>query len=131
MHLKVFVKLKKTLKTLSSGQKNPKKNKKTRKTKKTQKKPNGLGLKKKPGFFPTLGQGSSAAPPAPQRQCLHQGGVCGGCAGDQRHLCAAPAPPVPPVPPGHGEPAPAGRSYARVTPPQHQLGRPVKHLQQQ
>jgi hypothetical protein len=31
MHLKVFVKLKKTLETLSSGQKNPKKTKKTQK----------------------------------------------------------------------------------------------------
>jgi hypothetical protein len=44
MHLKVFVKLKKTLKTLSSGQKNPKKPKKTQKTQKTQKTPkNPLG----------------------------------------------------------------------------------------
>jgi hypothetical protein len=32
MHLKVFVKLEKTLKTLSSGQENPKKPKKTQKT---------------------------------------------------------------------------------------------------
>jgi hypothetical protein len=39
MHLKVFVKLEKTLKTLSSGQKNPKKPKKNQKTqKKTPKK---------------------------------------------------------------------------------------------
>jgi hypothetical protein len=61
MHLKVFVKLKKTLKTLSSGQKTPKKNKKTQKTQKTQKNPKkpkkthraGFFLKK-PGFFPTL-----------------------------------------------------------------------------
>jgi hypothetical protein len=48
MHLKVFVKLKKTLKTLSSGQKKPKKNKKTQKKQKKTKKP------KKPhwvGFF--------------------------------------------------------------------------------
>jgi hypothetical protein len=52
MHLKVFVKLKKTLKTLSSGQKNPKNPKKNQKTYKTNKKPTGLGLKKKnPGFF--------------------------------------------------------------------------------
>ena len=35
MHLKVFVKLKKTLKTLSSGQKNPKKPKKKKTQKKT------------------------------------------------------------------------------------------------
>jgi hypothetical protein len=39
MHLKVFVKLKKTLKTLSSGQKKTKKPKKTQKTQKTPKKP--------------------------------------------------------------------------------------------
>jgi hypothetical protein len=38
MHLKVFLKLKKTLKTLSSGQKNPQK-------------PNGLFFLKKKGFF--------------------------------------------------------------------------------
>jgi hypothetical protein len=38
MHLKVFVKLKKTLKTLSSGQNNPKKTKKTQKTPKKTKK---------------------------------------------------------------------------------------------
>jgi hypothetical protein len=38
MHLKVFVKLKKTLKTLSSGQKNPK-NPKKPKTQKNPKKP--------------------------------------------------------------------------------------------
>jgi hypothetical protein len=47
MHLKVFVKLKKTLKTLSSGQKNPKKPKK----KKTQKKTLGRVFFFKPGFF--------------------------------------------------------------------------------
>jgi hypothetical protein len=46
MHLKVFVKLKKTLKTLSSGQKNPKKPKK-----KNPKKNNGPGFFFKPGFF--------------------------------------------------------------------------------
>jgi hypothetical protein len=52
MHLKVFVKLKKTLKTLSSGQKNPKKPKKTpKKPKKTHWA--GFFLKKT-GFFPTL-----------------------------------------------------------------------------
>jgi hypothetical protein len=39
MHLKVFVKLKKTLKTLSSGQKNPKKNQKTQKKTKNPKNP--------------------------------------------------------------------------------------------
>jgi hypothetical protein len=51
MHLKVFVKLKKTLKTLSSGQKNPKNPKKPKKPKKT----HWAGFfKKKPGFFPTL-----------------------------------------------------------------------------
>jgi len=58
MHLKVFVKLKKTLKTLSSGQKNPKKPKKNpkkpKKPKKTQKNPLGWVFLKKPGFFPTL-----------------------------------------------------------------------------
>ncbi len=49
MHLKVFVKLKKTLKTLSSGQK---KTKKPKKTQKTQKKTTGLGFFFfKPGFF--------------------------------------------------------------------------------
>jgi len=72
MHLKVFMKLEKTLKTLSSGQKNPKnpknpkkKTKKNQKTKKTQKKqkknkkPPGW-VKKKTGFFPTLpGSGSA------------------------------------------------------------------------
>ena len=58
MHLKVFVKLKKTLKTLSSGQKNPKKPKKNpknpKKPKKTQKNPLGWVFLKKTGFFPTL-----------------------------------------------------------------------------
>jgi hypothetical protein len=62
MHLKVFVKLKKTLKTLSSGQKNPKKPKKTqkkpKKPKKTKKKPLGWVFLKKPGFFPTLTVGA-------------------------------------------------------------------------
>jgi hypothetical protein len=55
MHLKVFVKLKKTLKTLSSGQKNLKKPKKTQKIQKNPKKPkkpHWAGFfKKKPGFF--------------------------------------------------------------------------------
>jgi hypothetical protein len=49
MHIKVFVKLKKTLKTLSSGQKNPK---------------NPLGwffYIKKPGFFPTLNANANVA----------------------------------------------------------------------
>jgi hypothetical protein len=54
MHLKVFVKLKKTLKTLSSGQKSQKTPKKTKKPKKTQKNPLGWFFFKKPGFFPTL-----------------------------------------------------------------------------
>ncbi len=53
MHLKVFVKLKKTLKTLSSGQKTKKKPKKNKKPQKTQKK-HWAGFKKKTGFFPTL-----------------------------------------------------------------------------
>ena len=51
MHLKVFVKLKKTLKTLSSGQKNPKKPKKPKKTPKNPKKPTGLGFFKKTRVF--------------------------------------------------------------------------------
>ncbi len=54
MHLKVFVKLKKTLKTLSSGQKNPKKPKKIQKTQKTQKKTKKKKKTKKThwaGFF--------------------------------------------------------------------------------
>ncbi len=54
MHLKVFLKLKKTLKYLSSGQKtqkNPKKPKKP-KTQKTPKKPTGLVFfLKNTGFF--------------------------------------------------------------------------------
>ncbi len=51
MHLKVFVKLKKTLKTLSSGQK-------TQKNPKNPKKPTGLVFFfLKPGFFPTLDNG--------------------------------------------------------------------------
>ncbi len=60
MHLKVFVKLKKTLKTLSSGQKKPpKKTPKTQKTQKNQKKPKNHWAGfffLKPGFFPTLRQ---------------------------------------------------------------------------
>jgi hypothetical protein len=56
MHLKVFVKLKKTLKTPSSGQKNPEKPKKPKKTQKNQKNPLGWVFLKKPGFFPTLNQ---------------------------------------------------------------------------
>jgi hypothetical protein len=51
MHLKVFVKLKKTLITLSSRQKNPKKPKKTQKTQKNPKKPTGLGFFKKTRVF--------------------------------------------------------------------------------
>ncbi len=57
MHLKVFVKLKKTLKPPRPGkktQKNPKKTKKPKKTQKKQKKPLGWVFFKKPGFFPTL-----------------------------------------------------------------------------
>jgi hypothetical protein len=54
MHLKIFVKLKKTLKTLSSGQKTQKNPKKPKKNQKTQKNPLGWVFKKKPGFFPTL-----------------------------------------------------------------------------
>jgi hypothetical protein len=63
MHLKVFVKLKKTLKTLSSGQKNPKNTKKPKKKPKNPKKPQKTqknpknqwaGFFFKPGFFPTL-----------------------------------------------------------------------------
>jgi hypothetical protein len=52
MHLKVFVKLKKTLKTLWSGQKNPKKPKKTQKN---PKKPTGLGFFKKTRVFSNPG----------------------------------------------------------------------------
>jgi hypothetical protein len=54
MHLKVFVKLKKTLKTLSSGQKTQKKTKKKTKKPKKPKKTHWAGFKKKPGLFPTL-----------------------------------------------------------------------------
>jgi hypothetical protein len=51
MHLKVFLKLKKTLKTLSSGQKNPKKTKKPFKKPKKTKKPLGWFKKKKTRVF--------------------------------------------------------------------------------
>ncbi len=54
MHLKVFVKLKKTLKTSRLGKKTQKKPKKTKKPKKIQKnpkKPTGLGFFKKPRVF--------------------------------------------------------------------------------
>jgi hypothetical protein len=55
MHLKVFVKLKKTLKTLSSGPKNPKKPKKNQKKPKkpikTQKNPLGWFFFLNLGFF--------------------------------------------------------------------------------
>ncbi len=55
MHLKVFVKLKKTLKTLTSGQNNPKKNQKNPKNPKKTKKTHWAGFfLKKPVFFPTL-----------------------------------------------------------------------------
>ncbi len=57
MHLKVFVKLKKTLKILSPGQKNPKKTQKNpKKPQKTQKKPTGLGFFKKTRVFSNPGQ---------------------------------------------------------------------------
>jgi hypothetical protein len=69
MHLKVFLKLKKTLKPLSSGQKktknpNPKKNQKTtknskkpkhpKKNKKKKQNPTGLVIFFLTGFFPIL-----------------------------------------------------------------------------
>jgi hypothetical protein len=57
MHLKVFLKLKKTLKTLSSGQIYFKKTQKTQEKQKKQKKTqktHWAGFFKKPGFFPTL-----------------------------------------------------------------------------
>jgi hypothetical protein len=54
MHLKVFVKLKKTLKTPSSGQKTQKNPKNPKQPNKTQKNPLGWIILKKPGFFPTL-----------------------------------------------------------------------------
>jgi hypothetical protein len=53
MHLKVFVKLKKTLKPSRLGKKTQKKQKKP-KNPKNPKKTTGLGFLKKPGFFPTL-----------------------------------------------------------------------------
>ncbi len=63
MHLKVFVKLEKTLKTLSSGQKTQK----TQKTQKKPKKPTGLGyFKKNPGFFPTLKEKHGVWDPMPE-----------------------------------------------------------------
>jgi hypothetical protein len=58
MHLKVFMKLEKTLKPLSSWQKNPKKSKKTQKTQKNPKKPKkptGLGFFKKTRVFSNPG----------------------------------------------------------------------------
>jgi hypothetical protein len=58
MHLKVFVKLKKTLKTLSAGQKNPIKPKKPQKTQKTQKNPLGwFFFFKNPVFFQPCTEG--------------------------------------------------------------------------
>jgi hypothetical protein len=61
MHLKVFVKLKKTLKTLCLGKKNPKNPKKTQKTqkknKKTQKNPLGWVFLKKHRVFSNPGRG--------------------------------------------------------------------------
>jgi hypothetical protein len=50
MHLKVFLKLKKTLKPSLLGKKTQKK----QKTQKSPKKPTGLVFFKNPGFFPTL-----------------------------------------------------------------------------
>jgi hypothetical protein len=67
MHLKVFVKLKKTLKTLLSGQKNPKNPKKPKKPKKNQKNPLGW-FKKKNGFFPTLSINAEALPILPSKR---------------------------------------------------------------
>jgi hypothetical protein len=64
MHLKVFVKLKKTLKTLSSGQKNPKKPKKPKKTQKNPKKPTGLGFFKKTRVFSNPDGRGLPPPPA-------------------------------------------------------------------
>jgi hypothetical protein len=63
MHLKVFVKLKKTLKTLwaKKPKKTQKKTKKPKKTQKTQKNPLGWVFLKKNGFFPTL----------PSASCYH------------------------------------------------------------
>ncbi len=54
MHLKVFVKLKKTLKTLSSGQKTQKNPKNPKNPKKPEKTHWAGFFLKKPGFFPTL-----------------------------------------------------------------------------
>ncbi len=51
MHLKVFVKMKKTLKTLSSGQKNPKKPKKKPKNLKKTKKQKKNKKTHRAGFF--------------------------------------------------------------------------------
>jgi hypothetical protein len=57
MHLKVFMKLKKTLKTLSSGQKNPKNPKNPKKPQKNQKNPLGWVFLKKTRVFsnPVIG----------------------------------------------------------------------------
>jgi hypothetical protein len=57
MHLKVLLKLKKTLKTLFWAKK--KKNQKTPKNKKTQKTHWAGFFFKKPGFFPTLHEGDA------------------------------------------------------------------------
>jgi hypothetical protein len=59
MHLKVLMKLEKTLKSLSSGQKNPKKPKKNPKNpKKTQKNPLGWVFLKKTRVFSNPGRDS-------------------------------------------------------------------------
>jgi hypothetical protein len=71
MHLKVFVKLKKTLKTLSSGQKKPKKKpKKNQKTQKKPKKPLGWFFKKKL-VFSTLPGGHLVSYYLPQTKWNH------------------------------------------------------------
>jgi hypothetical protein len=57
MHLKVFVKLKKTLKTLCLGKKTQKNPKKPKKPKKKTKKPTGLGFFKKTRVFSNPGTG--------------------------------------------------------------------------
>jgi hypothetical protein len=87
MHLKVFLKLKKTLKTLSSGQvyKNPQK---TQKTPKTQKKPTGLGFLKKPAFFPTLAEGGAGAA---VRRCDGDGARGAGTEGRRFRLQSQPS----------------------------------------
>ncbi len=57
MQLKVFLKLKKPQNPLFWAKKNQKNQKKNQKPKTTQKNPLGWVFLKKPGFFPTLGEG--------------------------------------------------------------------------